>query len=61
MRTPMLRDTFGEQMEGFAAHVPIGRLSDPDEVGEAISFVASDRASFMVGATVVVDGGMTVG
>lgn len=61
MRTPMLRDTFGAQMESFAAHVPIGRLSEPDEVAEAISFVASGRASFMIGATVVVDGGMTVG
>jgi 3alpha(or 20beta)-hydroxysteroid dehydrogenase len=60
MRTPMLHATFGEQIDGFAEHIPLGRLSDPSEVGEAISFVASDRASFMCGSTVVVDGGMTV-
>jgi len=60
MRTPMLQSTFGEAMEDFAAHIPLGRLSDPAEVAEAVSFVASDRASFMCGAAVVVDGGMTV-
>lgn len=60
MRTPMLEATFGDAMEEFAAHIPLGRLSDPAEVAEAVSFVASPRASFMCGATVVVDGGMTV-
>lgn len=60
MRTPMLEATFGDAIDDFAEHIPLGRLSDPAEVAEAISFVASPRASFMCGATVVVDGGMTV-
>jgi len=60
MKTPMLEATFGDHMQEFAEHIPLGRLSDPAEVAEAISFAASPRASFMCGATIVVDGGMTV-
>jgi 3alpha(or 20beta)-hydroxysteroid dehydrogenase len=33
MRTPMLTAAFGEQTEAFAAQIPLGRLSDPTEVG----------------------------
>jgi NAD(P)-dependent dehydrogenase (short-subunit alcohol dehydrogenase family) len=35
------------------------RIADPREIGEAVAFVASDRASFMTGSSVMVDGGMT--
>jgi 3alpha(or 20beta)-hydroxysteroid dehydrogenase len=61
MKTPMLRIAFGEQMESFATHIPAGRLSDPHEVAEVVSFLASPRASYCIGAAFVVDGGMTVG
>jgi NAD(P)-dependent dehydrogenase (short-subunit alcohol dehydrogenase family) len=61
MNTPMLIDAFGDQLAAFGEQVPIGRFCDPHEVAEAVSFVASDRASYMIGATMVVDGGLTVG
>jgi 3-oxoacyl-[acyl-carrier protein] reductase len=35
------------------------RIADTREIGEVVAFVASDRASFMTGASVMVDGGMT--
>jgi NAD(P)-dependent dehydrogenase (short-subunit alcohol dehydrogenase family) len=60
MKTPMLKAALGVGMESFATRIPLGRLSDPHEVAEVVSFLASERASFCVGATIVVDGGMTV-
>jgi NAD(P)-dependent dehydrogenase (short-subunit alcohol dehydrogenase family) len=38
---------------------PLGRNGKPEEVANAISFLLSDRASFVSGATLVVDGGYT--
>ena len=37
---------------------PIGRIADPREIGEVIAFLASDRASFMTGSIMTVDGGL---
>jgi NAD(P)-dependent dehydrogenase (short-subunit alcohol dehydrogenase family) len=42
------------QME---AQHPMGRLGDPREVGQAIAFLASDRASFITGEVLAMDGG----
>jgi NAD(P)-dependent dehydrogenase (short-subunit alcohol dehydrogenase family) len=41
--------------------VPLHRFCEPSEIAGPICFLASDDASFMCGATVVVDGGLTVG
>ncbi|WP_434458254.1 SDR family oxidoreductase [Stutzerimonas urumqiensis] len=39
---------------------PIGRAARPEEIAEVVAFLASERASFMVGSVVMADGGMTV-
>ncbi|MEE6261045.1 SDR family oxidoreductase [Plantactinospora sonchi] len=41
------------------AHVPMGRFGEPTEIAAAIAFLASDDASFMTAAQLVVDGGIT--
>jgi NAD(P)-dependent dehydrogenase (short-subunit alcohol dehydrogenase family) len=39
---------------------PIGRAAHPKEIAEVVAFLASDRASYMVGAVVMANGGMSV-
>lgn len=41
--------------------VPIGRLAQPEEIGRVVVFLASDAASYMTGALVAVDAGVTAG
>lgn len=46
-----------EKEEAFAKEYPLRRLGEPQEVAEAIVFLASDRASFITGQTLSVSGG----
>jgi 3-oxoacyl-[acyl-carrier protein] reductase len=43
------------------AQIPLGRLGSPREFGDVVCFVASDKASYITGTTVLVDGGITRG
>lgn len=49
----------GEALEQYAAQAPAGRPATAEEIAEAIAFLASDRASFIYGAVLPVDGGRT--
>lgn len=40
--------------------IPMGRLAEPSEIADAVVYLASDRASYITGQTLVVDGGWTV-
>ena len=52
------RLTEEEALSRQAADVPMGRLGRPEEVGDVVTFLASERASYLTGAMVSVDGGM---
>lgn len=52
-------DAMGEGLEQLAAQAPAGRPATPDEIAEAIVFLARDSASFIHGARLAVDGGRT--
>ncbi len=53
------RNNAEESRASVAASHPLGRLGKPTEIADAIVFLASDKASFITGTELVVDGGMT--
>lgn len=48
-----------ERKAGVIAGVPLKRLGKPKEIAESIVFLSSEKASFITGATIAVDGGKT--
>jgi NAD(P)-dependent dehydrogenase (short-subunit alcohol dehydrogenase family) len=60
-RTAMLEEWFkNPEVERAAlAGTPIGRMADPAEIARSVLFLASDEASFLVGHSLVADGGLT--
>jgi meso-butanediol dehydrogenase/(S,S)-butanediol dehydrogenase/diacetyl reductase len=57
MTTDMMEDK--ELLAKFAERIPLGRVCEPKEIAAVIAFLASDDASFMTGANVAVDGGVS--
>ncbi|WP_135821568.1 SDR family oxidoreductase [Halostella litorea] len=50
-------DSYEEGLQDWSSDIPLGRVGDPMELGDAVAFLSSDRASFVTGAAVPVDGG----
>jgi 3-oxoacyl-[acyl-carrier protein] reductase len=61
--TPRMQELYGPDgpPPDQLARIPLGRLGTPREFGDVVCFLASERASYVSGTTVAVDGGITRG
>lgn len=55
----ILRENVSER-DKVLKRIPVGRIGRPEEVANVVEFLASDKASYITGATFYVDGGMTL-
>lgn len=47
-------------LEAISSGIPLGRMGMPEEVAEAVVYLASDASAFTVGQDLILDGGQTV-
>jgi NAD(P)-dependent dehydrogenase (short-subunit alcohol dehydrogenase family) len=62
VNTPMLQELFAKDPERAArrlVHIPLGRFAEPEEMANAVLFLASDESSFVTASTFLVDGGIS--
>jgi len=58
--TEMIQGVRPEILANIVSGIPIGRLGRPEEVAQAVAFLASDEAGFITGATLSVNGGQHI-
>jgi NAD(P)-dependent dehydrogenase (short-subunit alcohol dehydrogenase family) len=54
-----LVEEVGESLDSLRARQPMGRLGSPEEIAEAVLYLASEDAAFVTGTAFVIDGGLT--
>lgn len=61
VETPMVEKVLEDEnwRNIILSHTPMGRVGKPEEIAEVILFLASERASYITGANIMVDGGWT--
>ena len=48
-----------EEKRKIISSIPVGRIGEPDEIGHLVSFLCSPEASYINGANIPIDGGLT--
>lgn len=51
---------FGWSLEQVAAYNPLNRIGTPEDIAAAVLFLCSDKAAYITGTTLVIDGGYSV-
>ena len=62
VNTPLLKELFAADPERAArrlVHIPVGRFGEPEEIANAVLFLASDESSFITATDFLVDGGIS--
>ncbi len=62
VNTPLLKELFATDPERAArrlVHIPVGRFGEPEEIANAVLFLASDESSFITATDFLVDGGIS--
>ena len=60
INTKMNNNITQEEKDAFAEITPLGRLGSPEDIANAVCFLSSDKASFITGRTLYVDGGLVL-
>ncbi len=60
VRTPMLKDFSEEDLENLRLETPLERLGEPEDVAELVSYVASEKARFLTGQVIGLNGGFVI-
>ena len=58
--TPMLKDFSEEDLENLRLETPLERLGEPEDVAELVSYLASEKAKFMTGQVIGLNGGFVI-
>lgn len=62
VNTPLLQELFAKDPERAArrlVHIPMGRFGEPEEMANAVLFLASDESSFITASSFIIDGGIS--
>jgi 3-oxoacyl-[acyl-carrier protein] reductase len=60
IKTDMLAEISQDQLEVIKSKIPVGRFAEPEEIAEAVLFLASDSSSYITGSVLDINGGFYI-